>query len=396
MPTEKLVTRDQRRRLFTRLAKIPVKYRKTKPETTLVGDHNQEEINARSSAFMHDVVHFEQAPLGDRLEVPQMTFIGYIFQVGTQPRSIEVTDIIESVNDADQSYAWIDLANYGPEELQTLAQVLQIHPVAVQVALSAWRSPRLDVFNDHFFVTATLPALQSNPYRIQTHQVSMFIGKNYLLSAHQVALPFVERVLTRGALHSENAQVDAAFLLYLILDELLTYYEDLNIQMQEEIEQMEERALLDTSDDFLTELLHFKRYTFALCQIADQHRAIFAVFMRPDFHYIPEQEIMLYYRDLAARLARLVDTLRNAKESVNGIFDIYVSHISHHTNNVMKILTIVSTILLPTTLIFTFFSTETIQDIPILTHRVGFFLMILSVCCVSATILWRFRNKGWL
>ena len=66
------------------------------------------------------------------------------------------------------------------------------------------------------------------------------------------------------------------------------------------------------------------------------------------------------YRDLDARLSRLIDLLRAAKELVNGIFDIYVSHVSHHTNNVMKILTMVSTILLPSTLIFAFFSTDSI------------------------------------
>ena len=153
---------------------------------------------------------------------------------------------------------------------------------------------------------------------------------------------------------------------------------------------------MDTSDSFLRDLLHFKRYAFALTQLADQHRAIFAVFLRPDFHYIPEQEIMLYYRDLDARLSRLIDLLRAARESVNGIFDIYVSHMSHRTNAVIKILTMVSTVLLPSTLVFAFFSTNSIQDIPILTHRLGFLLMVASVICISVMILWRFRHKGWL
>ena len=293
------------------------------------------------------------------------------------------------------NYLWIDLSNYVVEDLQTLAQALQIHPSAVQVALTAWKNPRLDIFKDHFFMTATLPYLQSNPYCVQTHQVNLFVGKHFLLSVHQVALPFIERILTRSALHTENTQIDSIVLLYILLDELLTYYEDVNAQMQEQIEQMEERALLDTSDNFLAELLHFKRYVFALSQLAAHHRAIFAVFLRPDFHYIPEQEIMLYYRDLEARLSRLIDTLRAAKESVNGIFDIYVSRVSHHTNNVMKILTMVSTVLLPSTLIFTFFSTESIQDIPILTHRIGFVLMVCSVVSISGAILWHFHSKKW-
>ncbi len=345
--------------------------------------------------LLGNVVQIEQAPQNEPAITQQATFLGYAFQASMTPKHIEVTDLPETLITPDTTL-WIDLSEFGIEELQTLTQVLRIHPAAVEFALSAWKSPRLDVFRDHFFVTATVPSLQTNPYRIQAHQISFFVGETFLLSTHQIALPFVERILTRSSLHHETTPIDSAFLLYLLLDELLTYYEDLNGHIQGEIEQMEERALLDSSDNFLTELLHFKRYTFALSQLADQHRVIFAVFLRPDFHAIAEQEIQMYYRDLDTRLSRVVENLRNAKESVNGIFDIYVSRVSHHTNNVMKILTIVSTILLPSTLIFTFFSTQTIQTIPILTHQVGFFVMIMSVICVSAVILWRFRQKGWL
>lgn len=345
-----------------------------------------------TSSLAQDVITFEQAATSSQ---QQTTVMGTVFRSETSPRSIEVMAIVETMNDAE-NYLWIDLANYVPEDLQTLTQGLQIHPTAVQVALSVCKNPRLDVFGTHFFVTTTLPHLHINSYRIQAHQINLFVGPNFLLSAHQVTLPFAERVLMRSALHTETTQIDSAFLLYILLDELLTYYEELYVLLQEQIEQMEERALMDTSDRFLTDLLHFKRYAFALTQLADQHRAIFAVFLRPDFHYLPEQEIGLYYRDLDVRLSRLLELLHAAKESVNGIFDIYVSRVSHHTNNVIKILTMVSTILLPSTLIFAFFSTDSIQDIPILTHRFGFLLMIFSVICISVMILWRFHHKGWL
>ena len=394
MPKENVVTKDQPKRFFTRLSRLSVRYRKTKNQTTLAGGSRQVLLHSPSS-LTQDVITFEQAPTTEASPVQQTTVMGTVFRSETQPRSIEFVDIVETMNDA-QNYLWIDFSNYVPGDLQTLTQALQIHPSAVHLALSHWRSPRLDVFGDHFFVTVILPCLQSHPYRVQTHQVNLFVGSNFLLSSHQIALPFAERILTRGALHTQNAQIDSAFLLYILLDELLTYDEDLHVLIQQQIEQMEERALMDTSDSFLRDLLHFKRYAFALTQLADQHRAIFAVFLRPDFHYIPEQEIMLYYCDLDARLSRLIDLLCAAKESVNGIFDIYVSHMSHRINAVIKILKMVSTVLLPSTLVFAFFSTNSIQDIPILTHRLGFLLMVASVICISVMILWRFRHKGWL
>lgn len=385
--------RDQRKRLFTRLSRLSVKYRKANMETTIAGGSENAFIPP-STSLTQEVIVFEKAAVHEATARQQTTFMGYVFQPDEKPSSIGITDLAELVS-LPENYFWVDLSNYIAEDLQAIAQALQVHPIAVQSALSSWKNPRLDVFGDHFFVTATLPFLETQPYRVQVHQVNLFVGKNFLLSAHQIAMPFTERILTRCTLHTENAQMQSVFLLYVLLDELLAYYEDVNEQMQVQIEQMEERALLDTSDVFLTDLLHFKRYAFALSQLADQHRSLFAVFLRPDFHYIPEQDEMLYYRDLETRFSRLTDTLRAAKESVNGIFTIYVSHVSHRTNNVMKILTMVSTVLLPSTLILTFFSTNSITDIPLLTHRIGFTVMIFSILCVSSTILWRFRHKGW-
>lgn len=390
---EKGIMRDQRKRIFARLSRLSVKYRKISTETTIAGGSEQSFIPP-SLSLSQDVVEFEQAAVHEDVAHQSTTFMGHVFQLDEKPRSIAITELAELVPVAE-NYFWIDLSNYVAEDLQTIAQALQIHTIAVQSALSSWKNPRLDVFGDHFFVAATLPTLETEPYRVQVHQVNLFVGKNFLLSAHQIALPFTERALMRCILHTENSQMQSVFLLYVLLDELLAYYEDLNEQIQMQIEHMEERALLDTSDNFLTDLLHFKRYAFSLSQLADQHRSLFAVFLRPDFHYIPEQDVMLYYRDLETRFSRLTETLRASKESVNGIFTIYVSHVSHRTNSVMKILTMVSTVLLPSTLILAFFSTNDITDIPLLTHTFGFTVMILSIICVSGAILWRFRHKGW-
>ncbi len=385
--------RDQRKRIFTRLSRLSIKYRKASTETTIAGG-NDHSFLPPSLSLTQDVIEFEKAAVHESMAKQETICMGYVFHPDEKPHSIAIAELVDLVS-LSENYFWVDLSNYIAEDLQTIAQALQVHPAAVQSALSSWKNPQLDVFNDHFFVTATLPSLETQPYRVQVHQVNLFVGKKFLLSAHQIPLPFAERVLTRCTLHTENAQMQSVFLLYVLLDELLAYYEDVNEQVQMQIEQMEERALLDTSDSFLTDLLHFKRYAFALSQLADQHRSLFAVFLRPDFHYIPEQDVMLYYRDLDTRFSRLTDTLRASKETVNGIFTIYVSHVSHRTNNVMKILTMVSTVLLPSTLILAFFSTDSITYIPVLTHQIGFTVMLFSILCVSITILWRFRYKGW-
>lgn len=91
--------------------------------------------------------------------------------------------------------AWVDLSQYNTEDLHAIADILQLHPVGINTALSPWKQPRLDVFAEQIFVAATVPLLDTDSYRVQVHQLNLFVGSRFLLSVHQQALPFVERIL---------------------------------------------------------------------------------------------------------------------------------------------------------------------------------------------------------
>jgi magnesium transporter len=187
-------------------------------------------------------------------------------------------------------------------------------------------------------------------------------------------------------------------MLSIVLDELLAYYEELNRHIQGEIEHMEERALRDSSDHFLEDLLHFKRYAFALLQLADQHRETFSAYLRPDFTWVSGEEVEEYFEDIETRLTRLLDVLMAARESVNGAFEIYVSHMSARTNQVIKLLTMVSTVLLPATLIIGIFGTNIVTSIhsTVLNTPLGLLLMLLCIVLVSGGTLVTFHRRGYL
>jgi magnesium transporter len=208
-------------------------------------------------------------------------------------------------------------------------------------------------------------------------------------------LPFGERLMTRAAGSPQLVQLDSAFMLYLVLDELVAYFEELVEEINAEIEVMEERALQDLSEDFLVDLLRFKRYLFALNALADQHRNVFAAFLRPDFTFVEGNGVEIYFRDLDNRLHRLLGMLLSAQESVNGAFDIYVSHVSFRTNRIIKVLTVVSTTVLPVTVIVAFFGTS-FRGMEGLYSPTGFLVMIAVALLVIATTLGAFRWKGWI
>jgi magnesium transporter len=320
-------------------------------------------------------------------------FVAWLFQEDAEPRHV-VLDELPMLAADDAYFVWVDLSGYVPSDLVQVAQQLDLPEAAVQVALADWQRPRLGVFRDRYFVAVTVPHGELAAQRVLASELDLFVGRNYLVSAHKRSLPFAERVLARAVQNPGLLKLDSAFLLSILIDELLAHYEVLTEELEDEVEAMEERALTDSSDALLEDLLHLKRFVFAVYRLASQHRATLEAFLRPDFPLVGGDVIEPYFRDLDERLGRVLDALEAAKESVNGAFDLYVSQVAHRTNDIMKILTIVSVTLLPASVILGFFGTQ--FESPRLYTPAGFIVMVALIVLTTAGSLVLVARRGWL
>ena len=339
-----------------------------------------------------DVISAEEAA-GDAAPPSGSGVIARLFRENAEPRRVEL-DEASSLATADANFVWVDLDGYNPDDLTAVAQHLDLPDEAVELALEGWRRPRLGVFGDRFFATVTVPHVDLVAHRVVAGELDVFVGRNYLVSAHKRPLPFADRVLARAVQNPSLLMLDSAFLLSILIDELLAYYEELTEQLEDEAEAMEVRALTESSDAVLEDLLQLKRVIFALYRLASQHRATLEAFLRPDFPLVGGDAIEPYFRDLDERMGRLLDALTATKESVNGAFDIYVSQVSHRTNDIMKVLTIASVTLLPTSVILGFWGTS--FEEPRINTTVGFIAMVALIVLTTAGSLLLFARRGWL
>jgi magnesium transporter len=320
-------------------------------------------------------------------------FVAWLFQEDAAPRQLALEELPRFAAD-DAYFVWGDLSDYAPSDLEQVAEQLDLPEAGVQVALAGWQRPRLGVFRDRYFVAVTVPHVDLAAQRVLAGELDLFVGRNYLVSAHKLPLPFAERVLARAVQNPALLKLDSAFLLSILIDELLAHFEVLTEELEDEVEAMEVRALTDSSDALLEDLLHLKRFAFALYRLAGQHRATLEAFLRPDFPLVGGDVIEPYFRDLDERLGRLLDALGTAKESVNGSFDLYVSQVAHRTNDIMKILTIVSVTLLPASVILGFFGTD-FESPPIRTTG-GFIVMVALITLTTVGSLVLFARRGWI
>lgn len=343
----------------------------------------------------HGVVRVEGAATMGASAETRVT--AWLFRPDTAPRLVPVEDLPALVTD-DANFVWVDVTDYAAQDLLHLGPLLGLHRRALRTALSPWHRPRLDVYDTHFFVSATVARLHPEAHRVLAGELDLFVGNNFLVSAHKRPLPFGETVTARANTSPELVQLDSAFMLFIILDELIGYYDELTEHVQSEVETKQLQALRHTSDEFLEQLVGLKRYVFALSHLASQHREVFAAFLRPDFPFVTGDEASEYFEDLEARLARLLDALAVVSTAVTDAFDIYVSHMSQQTNQVIKVLTMVSTVLLPTTVIVSIFGTNlavSVRSMPLDTP-IGLLVMLCCVAFVSGGTLFVFHRKGWI
>jgi magnesium transporter len=353
------------------------------------------ELNKNAGSFIErvpgDVVAAEGTVQDETGEGPGAVS-AWLFQPDAGPRQVDLAEVPVLIT-VDENLVWIDASEYSTADLEAVARAIGIHDRSVSSALSPWERPRLDVLTDHYSVSCTVAEIGERPDRITARQLDCIVGLNFLVTAHKQPLPFYDSLFARATHEPDLVRLDSGFMLYIVLDELLEDYEALEERMRGEIERMQEDAVY-AADGFLRELVQVKRATFVLTQLLQQHERIFEAFLRPDFSGLGNPELQQHFRDLHDRLLRLIDRLEGARQEVNYTSDIYLSHQTHRTNNVVKTLTMVATALFSATFIEGIFS-PSFHGVP--THTPAAFVVMLAlIAAVFIATVYLFRRRGWM
>ncbi|MDQ6748383.1 MAG: magnesium transporter CorA family protein [Candidatus Dormibacteraeota bacterium] len=315
----------------------------------------------------------------------------YLFKGGECEEDIGLERVARLARD-DRNMAWVDLSDYTPQDLEKVAAMLNLHATTVRATLSDWERPRVDVFPEYFYLSVTVVRADQPKRKLVAGELNIIVGRNFLVTAHKRPLEFGDKILQRLKQSPEVATLHTAYALYIILEELVEYYQGIFEHVDEEIEEAEEHALTQSSDTFLADLLALKRYIFVLGRFAEQHRSVFAVLTRPDFTHVQGEQIEPYFRELQENLARLIDKLSAGRDSITEAFDIYVSQVSHRTNQLIRVLTLISTVVLPATLVVGFFSTN-FTSLPGLRSVAAFWVMVVLLLVMPVSILFFIRRR---
>ncbi|WP_264696313.1 magnesium/cobalt transporter CorA [Candidatus Nitrosacidococcus sp. I8] len=302
--------------------------------------------------------------------------------------------ILESEN------VWVhiqDLADY--KTLLHLAALFNIHPLAVEDIFKKEQRPKIEPYEEQLFIVLGLPTIEDNTLKIR--RVGLFLGKNYLISfCDGVNNPFTT---LQKKLHKKNNTIQAHsidYLFYTLVDSVIDQGFPLLESKGEEVENLEEILLFQPTRTELTHIHRLKRELLHLRRIFWPQREVVNALLHMESDLI-RSDTQIYLRDCYDHSIQLMELLETYRDMAGNMLDLYLSSISNHTNEIMRVLTIISTIFIPLTFIVGVYGMNFESNnhnpwaMPELRWHYGYPIVWLVMISIVIGLLVFFKKRKW-
>jgi magnesium transporter len=245
------------------------------------------------------------------------------------------------------------------------------------------------------FIVLKMLRYQESTESIESEQVSLILGKNFLFTFQEKPGDVFEPVRDRLRHHKGRIRtLGPDYLAYALIDAIVDNYFLVLEKMEDRIEVLEERLVQNPSDDILQTLHRLKREMIYLRKAVWPLRELLSGLERSESTLI-QQSTRVYLRDVYDHTIQIIDTIESYRDIISGMLDTYLSSVSNKMNEVMKVLTIISTIFIPLTFIAGIYGMNFVY-MPELSWKWSYPLVWLLMIGVGSIMVVFFRKKKWL
>jgi len=291
---------------------------------------------------------------------------------------------------------WVDLERQSPDADALLADVLKLHPLTIEDIWAERSRPKIDDFDPYLYVI--LHGIGAAKHdKLQTVELDVVIGPNWLVTHDPAGL--VSDDIGTELDHSPRLLVKGVpWVAHALLDRAVDGYMPVIDQLDTEIEQLEndtiDKAGTPRGRKVLTRILAFKRRLQELRRMGIYQREILLRLSRGEFDELPA-DVLPFYRDVYDHFLRINDIAEGYRDLVSSALDAYLSVQSNRMNEIMKTLTLMSTVMLPLTFIVGLYGMN-FKHMPELDWVWGYPGAIGLMIAVATGILLWFRHRGWI
>jgi magnesium transporter len=296
---------------------------------------------------------------------------------------------LEKLNAESIAWFWVDFSCPSAEETLLLDTHFKFHPLAIEDCLHVLQRPKLDYYEGYnFFV---LHSLNSNI--LKAEEVDLFVGKNFIVSFHLKEIIEIyearEKLFASEALWKEGS----TYVAYLIFDKLVDHYFPPVYNLEDYINDLDQNFHNKSLKFLMDKLFESRSKLLKLRRIVVQMRDLMYRIQSSD-HLIDFKKKHVYFSDVYDHLLRLTEMLDSNQAMTSEMRENYMSINSNRMNNIMMILTVITSIFIPLTFIVGVYGMN-FEYMPELKWKYGYF-MVLGIMAAIALIMFRFfKKKGW-
>ncbi|NJO41378.1 MAG: magnesium/cobalt transporter CorA [Cyanobacteria bacterium CRU_2_1] len=301
-----------------------------------------------------------------------------------------------------ESVSWVDVQGLGSEDiLRRLGGVFALHPLVLEDVVNVPQRPKFDEYPEQLLIIARMVTMKETGRGFVSEQVSFILGKYYLLTVQEEPDydcfgPVRERIRSsKGNIRRRGAD----YLAYALIDAIIDGFFPVLEAYGEELEELEAEVVANPTRQSLAKIHATKRELLALRRAIWPQRDAINTLIR-DCNHLISDEVRVYLRDCYDHCVQVIDMVETYREVASSLMDVYVSSVGNRMNEVMKLLTIISSIFIPLTFIagvygMNFNTEKSPWNMPELEWYWGYPACMGIMFAIALTLVLYFKRRGW-
>ncbi|MBN1586189.1 MAG: magnesium/cobalt transporter CorA [Candidatus Omnitrophica bacterium] len=293
-----------------------------------------------------------------------------------------------------EALIWADVDRPAEDDIEILLNRFGLHPLTVEDIILPNARPKAENFDKYLFVVLHAIGQESvSGGEMEPIELDICVGGNFVITAHSTALRCVDFNWERFAKGSPNMRRGTDFLFHSIADAVVDHYFPIVDHLDEQTDKLEDKLFEDPDPEDLTKLHDLRKQAMVLRRIIGPQRDLVSSLLRGDFRWI-RPAVYMYLRDVHDHLVRLHDLVDASRELIAGSLDTYVSVTSNRLNEIMKVLAVIATMMMPLTLITGIYGMN-FANMPELHHPWGYPLVWVLMAAVAGGMFLYFKKQNW-
>jgi magnesium transporter len=313
---------------------------------------------------------------------------------GVIRNDVSLAELVSILKDR-QGWVWVDFQGAPDTEASPiLLNTFHFHPLAVDDALQENHVPKLDDWSEYLYIVLHALVFDSAELDIDTLELDVFLGSNYIVTHHDLAIEPLERVWSAVQRDERHIGSGTDFVLYRLTDEIIANFMPVVEQFDLQIDNLENEIFNGQQSETLEKIFKIKRAILFLRRILAHQREVVNKLARDEYQVI-DLEDRIYFRDVYDHLVRLFDIAEGVRDMIGGTLDTYLSVINNRMNEIMKTLTVITTLFMPLSFITGFFGMNFFEPVGLFENwtRMGAFLTTLLIIGATPFVMVQWMHK---